>query len=205
MRKSRPKNNCSPQCPDTYAAAPATRAYAARSEDWPARKQGRFMTAHEIKAGCYIGQRVQRKEDPRLLSGRGQFVDDISLPGMLHVAFARSLIARGNILSIRTDVAREVDGVHAILTQQDLARFKVDMINFFLLPPELPITPLAGGRVCYVGEPVALVIADSRHIAEDAASLIEIEYAEEDPVVSIADARHGPLVHAESESNIVQQ
>ena len=163
------------------------------------------MTAHEIKAGCYIGQRVQRKEDPRLLSGRGQFVDDISLPGMLHVAFARSLIARGNILSIRTDVAREVDGVHAILTQQDLARFKVDMINFFLLPPELPITPLAGGRVCYVGEPVALVIADSRHIAEDAASLIEIEYAEEDPVVSIADARHGPLVHAESESNIVQQ
>ena len=163
------------------------------------------MTAHEIKAGRQIGQRLQRKEDPRLLSGRGQFVDDISLPGMLHVAFARSPIARGNILSIRTDVAREVDGVHAILTQQDLARFKVDMINFYLLPPELPITPLAGGRVCYVGEPVALVIADSRHIAEDAASLIEIEYAEEDPVVSIADARHGPLVHAESESNIVQQ
>ncbi len=163
------------------------------------------MTAHEIKAGRYIGRRVQRKEDPRLLSGRGQFVDDISLPGMLHVAFARSPIARGNILSINTDVAAEVAGVHAILTQQDLARYKVDMINFFLLPPELPITPLAGGRVCYVGEPVALVIADSRHVAEDAASLVEVEYAEEDPVVSLADARRGPLVHPESESNIVQQ
>ena len=163
------------------------------------------MTAHEIKAGRYIGRRVQRKEDPRLLSGRGQFVDDISLPGMLHVAFARSPIARGNILSINTDVAADVAGVHAILTQQDLARYKVDMINFFLLPPELPITPLAGGRVCYVGEPVALVIADSRHVAEDAASLVEVEYAEEDPVVSLADARRGPLVHPESESNIVQQ
>ena len=56
------------------------------------------MTAHEIKAGRHIGRRLQRKEDPRLLSGRGQFVDDISLPGMLHVAFARSPIARGNIL-----------------------------------------------------------------------------------------------------------
>jgi len=163
------------------------------------------MTAHETKAGRYIGRRVQRKEDPRLLSGRGQFVDDISLPGMLHVAFARSPIARGNILSIKTDVAADVAGVHAILTQQDLARFKVDMINFFLLPPELPITPLASGRVCYVGEPVALVIADSRHIAEDAASLVEVEYAEENPVVSLADARRGPLVHPESESNIVQQ
>jgi carbon-monoxide dehydrogenase large subunit len=163
------------------------------------------MTAHEIKSGRYIGQRVQRKEDARLLSGRGQFVDDISLPGMLHVAFARSPIARGAILSIKTEGAREVAGVHAILTQQDLARFKVDMINFFLLPPELPITPLARDRVCYVGEPVALVIADSRHIAEDAASLIEVEYAEEDPIVSLADARHGPLVHPNSESNIVQQ
>jgi carbon-monoxide dehydrogenase large subunit len=81
--------------------------------------------------------------------------------------------------------------VHAIYTQQDLARFKVDMLSFFLTGPEVEITPLANGRVAYVGEPVALVIADSRHIAEDAASLVEIEYAEEDPVVSIADARRG--------------
>ena len=163
------------------------------------------MRANEIEAGRYIGQRVPAQRGSAPLSGRGQFVDDISLPGMLHVAFARSPIARGNVLSINTAVARDVAGVHAILTQQDLARFKVEMINFFLLPPELPITPLADGRVCYVGEPVALVIADSRHIAEDAAALVEVEYAEEDPVVSIADARHGPLVHPQSESNIVQQ
>src|ERR1700730_3033423 len=128
------------------------------------------MTAPGIGTGRYIGQRVRRKEDPRLLTGRGQFVDDIALPGMLHVAFARSPIARGNILSIKIDLAREVPGVHAIYTQHDLARRKVDMLSFFFVPPDVPMTPLANGRVAYVGEPVALVIADSRHIAEDAAS-----------------------------------
>jgi carbon-monoxide dehydrogenase large subunit len=158
-----------------------------------------------IGAGRYIGQSVRRKEDPRLLTGRGQFVDDIELPGMLHVAFARSPIARGRILSINTHVAREVPGVHAIYTQEDLAHFKVDMISFFFLSPEVAMTPLANGRVAYVGEPVALVIADSRHLAEDGASLVEVEYAEEDPVVSIADARDGAPVHPGTENNIAAQ
>src|SRR5580692_9407777 len=99
------------------------------------------MSAPDITSGRYIGQRVRRKEDPRLLTGRGQFVDDIALPGMLHVAFARSPIARGNILSIKTDVAREVPGVHAIYTQKDLARFKIDMLSFFFAPPDVPMTP----------------------------------------------------------------
>jgi carbon-monoxide dehydrogenase large subunit len=163
------------------------------------------MNAPGIGSGRYIGQRVRRKEDPRLLTGRGQFVDDIALPGMLHVAFARSPIARGNILSINTEGAREVPGVHAVYTQEELARFKVDMISFFLISPEVETTPLANGRVAYVGEPVALVIADSRHIAEDAASLVEVEYAEEEPVVTIDDARRGPLVHPGTESNISAQ
>ena len=163
------------------------------------------MTAPGIVTGRYIGQRVRRKEDPRLLTGRGQFVDDISLPGMLHVAFARSPIARGRILSIKTDVAREIPGVHAIYTQKDLARVKVDMLSFFFVPPEVPMTPLADGRVVYVGEPVALVIADSRHIAEDAASLVEVEYSEADPVVTLADARHGAPVHPGTTNNIAAQ
>ena len=80
--------------------------------------------------GRYIGQRVRRKEDPRLLTGRGQFVDDIAMPGMLHVAFARSPIARGNILSINTEGARDIPGVHAVYTQKELARFKVDMTRY---------------------------------------------------------------------------
>lgn len=158
-----------------------------------------------VLKGKYIGQRVRRKEDPRLLTGRGQFVDDISLPGMLHVAFARSAIARGKILSINSDVARDLPGVHAIYTQADLAPFNVNMITFFLTPPDVETTPLANGRVAYVGEPVALVIADSRHIAEDAAGLIEIEYVEEDPVVTLADARRGPPVHPGIDDNISAQ
>ena len=156
-----------------------------------------------IGTGRYIGQRVQRKEDPRLLTGRGQFVDDITVPGMLHVAFARSPIARGQILSINTDVARDIPGVHAIYIQADLP--KIDLINFYFTPPDVETTPLANGRVAYVGEPVVLVIADSRHIAEDAASLIEVEYAEEDPVVSLADARVGEPVHPSMQDNINAQ
>jgi carbon-monoxide dehydrogenase large subunit len=162
-------------------------------------------TAPGVGATRYVGQRVPRKEDPRLLTGRGQFVDDISLPGMLHVAFVRSPIARGKILSVDTAIARDVPGVHAIYTATDLAQLKVEMLTFFLTPSEVPITPLAGEYVAYVGDPVAMVIADSRHIAEDAAALVEVEYAEEDPVVTIADAMRGAPVHPGTESNVAAQ
>ncbi len=155
-----------------------------------------------LGAARYIGQRVLRKEDPRLLTGRGQFVDDISLPGMLHCAFARSPIARGNIVSIDTSAAKDMPGVHAVYTQADLAHFNAQMLSFFLLPPEVEITPLAGSRVCYVGEPLALVVADSRALAEDAASLIEVEYEELDPVVTLADARAGPPIHPGTSDNV---
>lgn len=153
----------------------------------------------------YIGERVLRKEDPRLLTGRGQFVDDIALPGMLHVAFARSGIARGRIVSIDTAEARDLPGVHAVFTWEELKAQPVQMLSFFLTPSEVPCSPLADGRVAYVGEPVALVIADSRAIAEDAASLVVVDYEEEDPVVTIADARTGPPVHPTTEHNIAAQ
>jgi aerobic carbon-monoxide dehydrogenase large subunit len=155
-----------------------------------------------VGAARYIGQRVPRKEDPRLLTGRGQFVDDIALPGMLHVAFARSPIARGKIVSMSTDAARALPGVHAVYTQADLAKIKVAMMSFYLTPPDIAITPLADGHVAYVGDPVALVIADDRYIAEDAASLVEVQYAEETPVVTIADAKIGAPVHPGTDSNI---
>jgi carbon-monoxide dehydrogenase large subunit len=160
------------------------------------------MNAPGVGAARYIGQRVPRKEDPRLLTGRGQFVDDIVLPGMLHVAFARSPIARGKILSIDTAAARALPGVHAIYTNADLAKIKVEMLSFFLTPGNVSITPLADGHVAYVGDPVALVIADDRYIAEDAAALVDIQYAEEDPVVTISDAMTGAPVHADTDSNI---
>ena len=187
------------------AATPVTDAGVDPSRDTDGAVQADRGRDAGILTGRYIGQRVRRKEDQRLLTGRGQFVDDVVLPGMLHVAFARSPIARGKIRSINTDVARDVDGVHAIYTQQDLASIKVELISMYLVSPDVPTTPLADGRVSHVGEPVALVIADSRAIAEDAASLIEVDYAEEEPVVTIADARVGAPVHPTRDDNINAQ
>jgi carbon-monoxide dehydrogenase large subunit len=155
-----------------------------------------------IAAARYIGQRVSRKEDPRLLTGRGKFVDDVSLPGMLHCAFVRSPIARGQILSIETETALGLEGVHAIYTAADLAATGLEMLSLFMKPLEVPTGMLADGRVVHVGDPIALVIADSRHIAEDAAALVEIEYLEEDPVVSMTDARTGAAVHPNVPNNI---
>jgi len=160
------------------------------------------MNAPETPTGRYIGKRMARTEDTRLLSGRGVFVDDIGLPGMLQVAFVRSPLARGRIKSIDSAAARELPGVYAILTAQDLARYKVDMLSFFLAPPVVPVPVLAVDRVCHVGDPVVLVVAQDRYIAEDAAGLIVVEYDEEDPVVTLDDARSGPLVHPQTDSNV---
>lgn len=153
----------------------------------------------------YIGERTPRKEDGRLLTGKGQFVDDIRLPGMLHCAYARSALARGRIVSIDKAAALELPGVHEIYTHEDFAHVPLKVMNFFFGPVEAPVTILADGRVACVGDPVAMVIADSRAIAEDAASLIDIEIEEEDPVVTLADARSGALVHPGKESNIAQE
>ena len=153
----------------------------------------------------YVGERTPRKEDARLLTGRGQFADDVRLPGMLHCAFARSPIARGTITAIDTAAALEVPGVHAIYTQADFAHIKLDVMNFFFGPCEAPVKILADGRVACVGDPVAMVIADSRAIAEDAASLIDIAIDEEDPVITLSDARTGPPVHPGRDDNIAQE
>jgi carbon-monoxide dehydrogenase large subunit len=160
------------------------------------------MSAPGVAAQRFIGQRLPRKEDARLLTGKGTFVDDVVLPGMLHVAFVRSPMARGRIRSIDMAAARDLPGVHAILTAQDLARFDVTMLSFFIAPVELKVTPLATNRVAYVGHPVAMVVADDRYIAEDAAGLVVVDYEEEDAVVTLADARHGPKVHPETDSNV---
>ena len=95
--------------------------------------------APPIKAARYIGERMPRKEDPRLLTGRGQFVDDISLPGMLHVAFARSQIARGDILSIDCAAAKEIPGVHAVMLAADLTYPGFQMMSMYLRPTEVDL------------------------------------------------------------------
>ncbi len=158
-----------------------------------------------IGAARLIGKRVERKEDARLLTGRGQFTDDVTLPGMLHVAFARSPVARGTIVSIDTAAAAELPGVHAVWTAADLARRPITMMSFFFGPSEVPVSPLAGDYVQYVGDPVALVIADSRALAEDAAALVEVVYEELDPVVTMADAMAAAPIHPGTESNVASE
>ena len=158
-----------------------------------------------IRAARYIGERMLRKEDPRLLTGRGQFVDDISLPGMLHVAFHRSQIARGKVLSIDCAAAKELPGVHAVWLAADLQHPGFQMMSLYLRPTEVATPLLAEGIVRYVGEPIALVIADSRALAEDAAALIEVEYEEHDPVVTIAQAKAMGPIHPDADDNIAAE
>jgi carbon-monoxide dehydrogenase large subunit len=165
------------------------------------------MTVHAASVGAarYVGTRQPRKEDARLLTGRGQFTDDVRVPGLLHVAYVRSVVARGRIVAIEMKEARAMPGVQAILTQADLAAVPVTFQTFFFTPMEAPVTPLAAGRVACVGEAIAMVVAESRAQAEDAAALVEVTIEEEAPVVTIADAKTGPLVHPDRDDNVAAE
>lgn len=157
-------------------------------------------------AARFVGTRVPRKEDRRLLTGRGTYVDDVVLPGMTHCAFVRSPIARGRIVAIDLEVARVMPGVHAVYTAADLARYPAALTGLYgsHTSAQTSIRPLAEQDVRYVGDPVAIVIADTRYQAEDAAALVEVEYDMETPVVTIEDAAAGAPVHPGLESNLVE-
>jgi len=161
------------------------------------------MSAPPTTAGRYVGQRVLRKEDTRLLTGRSVFVDDVVVAGMLHAAFVRSQIARGKIKSMDLAAARLLPGVRAVLTAQDLGPYSTQLSTFHMRDVGGPrVRPLSLDYVTYVGDPVAIVIAESRYIAEDAAGLVLIDYEAEQPVVTIDDAKTGAPVHPAWESNV---
>ncbi len=156
----------------------------------------------------FFGAAVKRREDPALITGRGHFVDDLRLAGTLHAAFTRSAHAHAKIRGIDTSAARALPGVHAVLTFADLP--EPAQRRFSLLVPNPAITQLfmpqalAEDGVCYVGEPIAMVVADTRYIAEDAASLVDVDY-EVLPAASdcrAALAPGAPLVHAGTTSNL---
>ncbi|MDW8060500.1 MAG: aerobic carbon-monoxide dehydrogenase large subunit [Thermomicrobium sp.] len=155
----------------------------------------------------FFGEPIKRAEDPRLLTGRGRYVDDIDLPGQLHVAFLRSPLAHARIRSVDVSAAREMPGVVAVWTYDDIGPCQRRMP--LLIPhPDLthPYTryPLAKDEVNHVGEPVAMVIAESRYAAEDALEAIVVEWEELPPVVDIERAiRPGALlVHEELGTNV---
>jgi aerobic carbon-monoxide dehydrogenase large subunit len=147
-------------------------------------------------AARFVGARTRRKEDPRLLAGQGRYVGDVTLGAMGHVAFVRSPYPLATITSIDTAAARAATGVRAVLTGADLA---VDVD----LPGGWRGAPLASSHVSYVGEPVVMVVADSRALAEDAVELVEVDYEPLEPVLDLerAAADEG-RAHPGDESNI---
>jgi carbon-monoxide dehydrogenase large subunit len=163
------------------------------------------MGVERTGAGRYVGQRIPRKEDGRLLTGRGAFVDDIVVAGMLHVAFVRSQIARGKVKSIDVSAARALPGVRAVLTAKDLGPYgEMTLSNFNMRYSGGPHTrPLSSDYVSYVGDPLALVVAETRYIAEDAAGMVFVDYEMEAPVVGMAAAKTGAVVHPNTESNLI--
>jgi carbon-monoxide dehydrogenase large subunit len=139
-------------------------------------------------AARYTGQSVHRKEDRRLLTGHGQYVDDVAVAGTLHAAFLRSEVARAAITELDVTAARELPGVVAVFTWQDFdGRFGEAWHT--MLGEELQVPPpLAITDVRHVGDPIALVVAESRYIAEDAIELIEVDLDMAEPVVDFATA-----------------
>ena len=129
-------------------------------------------------ANSFIGNPVERFEDLRFLRGRGEFVDDLTRPGLLHAAILRSSVAHGRIRSIDGAAARALPGVHAVITAADLGGaiptipLRQEALPAFK-PFEQPV--IAYDKVRYVGEPVAVVVAETAAIAEDALELIELD------------------------------
>ena len=148
---------------------------------------------HTELASAFMGRSVPRLEDAKLLRGAGRFVDDIDLPHLLHATFVRSSIAHGLLQRVDIDKARVMPGIRAVLTYADLRPvLTCDRIPLALPVPALRfhVDPciLARQEVCYVGEPVALVVAESRQQAEDAAALVELDLR---PLPAVLEPRAG--------------
>jgi aerobic carbon-monoxide dehydrogenase large subunit len=162
-----------------------------------------------------MGARVRRTEDLTLVTGRGSYVGDLKMPGMLHVAFLRSPYAHALTRSIDTSRARALPGVRAVLTWSDLppsARVSIPMGSViprvvdtaYQAEGDVTQTLLAHDEVCYVGQTVAAVVAENRYLAEDAAELIEVDYQE---LPAVGDGRAAlepgsPPVHLKSADNV---
>jgi carbon-monoxide dehydrogenase large subunit len=160
----------------------------------------------------FFGASVLRKEDPVLLAGKGRYVDDVKLPGMLHAAFVRSSHAHATIKGIDGAAALALPGVVAVLTHADLPEpMRSRRLPLYVPHPAIQQTfmpyVLAKDEACYVGEALAIVVAETRYIAEDAAALVEVDYevlpASTDAMDAIA--KGAPLAQSTAKSNIVTQ
>jgi carbon-monoxide dehydrogenase large subunit len=163
------------------------------------------------RAQPYVGRALRRKEDPRLITGRARYVDDIALPGMVWAALVRSPEAHARIVSIDGSAALERPGVHAVFTGEDLADLQ-GPLPMAWVPPGVEVNnpphwPLARGKVRHVGDPVAVVLGDDRYGVVDAVEEVLVEY---DPLPAVTDpeaalAEGAPLVHEELGTNKIHE
>jgi carbon-monoxide dehydrogenase large subunit len=168
------------------------------------------MTTTVVPNGSGIGSSPKRKEDGRFITGHGQYTDDIVLPGQLHAAFVRSPHAHARIRSVDTKRAQGMPGVRKVYTGPDLKAAGVNPMPVGWLLPDIKIgevMPLATGKVRYVGNPVAIVIADSPARARDAADAVGVDYDVLDGVSDATEAlaAGAPLVHDNAPGNVAFQ
>ncbi|HEY7651341.1 MAG TPA: xanthine dehydrogenase family protein, partial [Methylomirabilota bacterium] len=158
----------------------------------------------------YVGARVKRADDPRLLTGRGRYVDDLSLPRMVHVAFLRSPHPHADIRHLDLEAARHAPGVAATLTGEEAAAlckpYRGVLLHYRGMKTGAML-PLARDRVRYVGEPVAAVAAERRADAEDAVAMIRVEYSPRAALLTPeqAGAPGAPLIHDELGDNVIYE
>ena len=157
----------------------------------------------------YVGRALRRKEDPRLITGRARYIEDISLPGMLWAALVRSPEAHAKIASIDTSAALEHEGVHGVFTGADLT--DGGPLPMAWVPPGVEVRnpehwPLAKDTVKHVGDPVAVVLGEDRYAVIDAAELVAVEY---DPLPAVTDPEKAlegpPYVHEQLGTNEVHR
>jgi len=165
------------------------------------------VDADESGSGETVGEAVRRREDPHLLAGDAEYVDDIQYPGTTHLAILRSQYAHAHIESIDTSAAEDADGVLAVYTREDLLADGLDGT----IPGDDPDHGvsvdrpfLAGEKTRYQGDPIAGVVAEDRYVAHDALDLIEVEYERLDavPDVSAALDDDAPTIHEEAPDNV---
>ena len=150
-----------------------------------------------------LGTPVRRVEDHRLLTGRGQFVGDLDLPGVLEVTYVVSTMAHAELLAVRTDAARALPGVVDVVVAADVGMAAPGAVSP-AYPEAMLRTLLATDRVRFVGEPIAAVVAESARVAADAAALVEVDYEPLPVVVSLDDARRDEtLLFPDAGTNVV--
>jgi carbon-monoxide dehydrogenase large subunit len=160
------------------------------------------MSGNGAPDGKWVGQRIRRREDPPLITGRGRYTDDITLPGQLWMSIVRSPVAHARIGSIDKSAAEAAPGVHGVFTGEDLAGDFESPLPMAWVPPGIEIKtpehwPLARRTVNHVGDPVALVVGEDRYAVADAAEMVGVDYDELPVVVDMEAALEdgAPLVH----------